>query len=159
EPFGGTTAKSRAGSLDARDWELGATWNRIQSDHLLNDVRVQFSRPFWDELSLDPRCGGPCVGDLDGGPSVDVFGIASVGRLAQTPAHSRARRLQVVDTVSYYRGAHQWKIGADIGYRRAEPVTFPLNQGGGFYFVDLPDSIAPLFGLPHGVSAIQSFAL
>jgi len=157
--FGGTRAKSQAAALDSRNVELGAAWSRVHSDRLLNDFRVQFSRAFWDETPLDPRCGGPCGGDDQGGPSVDVFGAASVGRRAEVPAHSRARKIQFLNTVSYFRGKHQWKFGADIGYRWAEPVSFPLNKGGGFYFADIPDALAPLLGLPHGMSAIQAFAL
>ena len=159
QPFGGTVAKSRAAALDSRGWELGGAWTRVQSARLFNDLRVHFSQAFWDETPLDPRCGGPCAADDQGGPAVDVFGAASVGRLASAPSHSRARKIQVVDTVSYFRGAHQVKFGADVGYRRAAPVSFPLNRGGGFYFVDISDAIAPLFGLPHGLSAIQAVAL
>jgi hypothetical protein len=159
QPFGGTVARSQAAALDSRGWEAGASWARIHSPRLLNDLRVQLSRAHWDELSLDPRCAGACDADDEGGPAVDVFGVASVGRLAETPSHSRAKKLQVVNTVSYFRGDHQLKFGADIGYRWADPVTFPLNQGGGFYFVDIPDALAPLFGLPRGLSAIQAFAI
>jgi hypothetical protein len=159
QPFGGLVAKSRAAALDSRGWEVGGDWTRIQTSRLFNDLRVHYSQSFWDEIPLDPRCGGPCEGDDQGGPGVDVFGAASVGRLASAPSHSRARKIQVVDTVSYYRGAHLLKFGADIGYRWAAPVSFPLNRGGGFYFVDIGDAIAPLFGLPHGISAIQAVAI
>jgi hypothetical protein len=65
----------------------------------------------------------------------------------------------VIDTVSYFTGAHQVKFGVDVGYRRAAPVSFPLNKGGGFYFVDIPNELAPAFGLPQGISAIQAFAI
>ena len=159
QPFGGTVAKSHAAALDTRGWEAGGAWSRVQSARLFNDLRVHLSRVFWDELPLDPRCGDACTGDDQGGPSVNVFGVAEVGRLSEAPSHSRAHKLQIIDTVSYVRGAHQWKFGVDFGDRWAAPVTFPLNRGGGFYFVDIPDAIAPLFGLPHGISAIQAFAI
>jgi hypothetical protein len=159
QPFGGLVAKSQSAALDSRGLEMGGAWTRVQSPRLLNDLRVHFSRAFWDRTPLDPRCGGTCVDDDQGGPAVDVFGVASVGRLAETPSHSRARKIQVINTVSYFRGDHQWKFGADVGYRWAEPVSFPLNRGGGYYFVDIPDEVAPLFGLPHGMSAIQAFAV
>jgi hypothetical protein len=159
QPFGGTVAKSQAASLDTRGWEIGGAWSRVQSARLFNDLRVHFSRVFWDELPLDPRCGGACTGDDQGGPAVNVFGVAALGRLAEAPSHSRAHKVQFIDTVSYVRGAHQAKFGVDLGYRWAAPVTFPLNRGGGFYFVDISDAVAPLFGLPHGMSAIQAFAL
>lgn len=41
---------------------------------------MQFARQDLTVQSLDPKCSGPCIGDGDGGPTLELSGVASVGR-------------------------------------------------------------------------------
>lgn len=159
EPFGGLVAKSHAVTLRSHDVQAAAWWVASPSPRWLHDVRVQFARDSDRERPLDPRCGGACVADDQGGPSVTVLGAAIVGRNPNAPASSRFRYFQLLDTVSGYAGRHQWRAGVDIGVRWIPENHFPLNFGGSFVFADLSAPIAALFGLPAAVSAIQSFAI
>jgi hypothetical protein len=159
ENFGGIVAPSRAATLNKRDVQFAAWWLRAPSDRWLNDVRVQFARDRGEETPLDPRCGGPCTGDTQGGPALEVLGFASVGRNVNAPAASLFKYLQVLDTVSFTRGAHQLKTGLDIGVRWISTNRLPLNFGGQYVFASLSGQVAALFGLPGPISAIQAVAI
>ena len=45
EPFGGITAKSRAGALDSRDWMIAGMHGWTVTPHVYNDLRVQVAHP------------------------------------------------------------------------------------------------------------------
>jgi hypothetical protein len=107
--------------------------------------------------ALDPACGGPCSGIDQGGPSLEVTGVAAVGRQRITPQIRLVRRLQLADTVSYFKGAHQIKFGAD--YNRltlpSHGNVLPANFGGRFIFGAIPSLgvTSALDGLQKGIPA------
>lgn len=159
EPFGGLVDRSRGYRLESDDVQVAGWWTTAPSDAWLHDLRVQFGRTVSVEQGFDPRCDSACDRDDEGGPAVDVLGVASVGRAAGTPASSDVRYLQVLDTVSRFGARHDLRAGLDVGLRRFTDNHFPLNAGGRFVFADLPAPIAALYGLPAPVSAIQAVAI
>ena len=98
EPFGGIVAKSRAASLDAKDYMAAASHTAVSGASVVNELRFQFARRDQTIDSLDPNCGGPCVGEDQGGPTLEVLGVASVGRQRFTPQPRLSDRYQVLDT-------------------------------------------------------------
>jgi hypothetical protein len=159
EPFGGITARSRAGALDSRDWMVAAMHGYTLTSRLYNDLRVQVASRNQVVRSLDSACGGPCIDETMGGPQVNVAGVANLGRQEYTPQTRRSLRFQVLDTLSWQHGAHHIKAGFDFSTVDFSKTAFPYYFGGQYLFVDFPEEIAALFGLPAAISGIQAFAL
>jgi hypothetical protein len=156
EPFGGILARSRAGAAEATYRVIAASLATSISRRVFNELRVQFSDQDFLLRALDPRCGGACVREDQGGPTVEITGIASVGRHRIAPNSRDATRIQIADTFSYFHGPHQFKAGVDFNSVRLLKYSVPLNFGGRFVFAPLP-AVQGL--LPSPVSAIQAFAL
>jgi hypothetical protein len=158
EPWGGQTARSRGAALDSTDYMLAASHTVVSGMRFVNELRFQYARRDQDVNSLDPRCGGPCTEFDQGGPTLEVTGVASVGRQRFTPQPRHNRRVQVLDTVSYYIGDHQLKTGLDFSTINNVDEALPLHFGGRYIFAAaLPGA---LFGLPFPViNAIQAVSL
>lgn len=148
EPFGGNVARSRGGVLDSKDRMFALSHMSIRSARMVNEVRFQAASRDQNVNSLDPKCGGPCTLENQGGPTLEVLGIASVGRQRFTPQPRKNVRYQLLDTLSYYTGAHQFKTGVDVNYIESTQSSLPLHFGGRYIFGAIPAAQAPLLGLP-----------
>ncbi len=156
EAFGGITARSRAGAMESRDYSVAASLTSIVSSNALNELRTQISNRDQVLKALDPTCSGECDAEDEGGPTVEIIGVASVGRQRVAPQARESTRVQLLDTFSYARGRHQLKAGVDFNYIETPTQRLPLHFGGRFIFVPLP-AVPGL--LPSPVSAVQAFAL
>ena len=129
----------------------------------LNEARFQFARR---GLSYTPsrapgRPGEPLGGQ---GLGVDILGFAHFGREPFSRVDRIERRFQWTDNVTYLRGTHTIKFGADINFiqvrpRYANDQVFELNFGGTMRFSGLP---ATTFGFPAGtpgLTAVQTYGL
>ena len=114
DDFGGIVAKSRATVQLRDDWAIAAAETDVLSRRWINEIRGQFAYEDQKINALDPGGEGRCTAVNQGGPTVEVTGVASVGRQRITPLLRLARRAQLVDTASYFRNAHHVKIGADL---------------------------------------------
>jgi carboxypeptidase family protein/TonB-dependent receptor-like protein len=157
EPFGGIVAKSRAAVLDSKDWMFAASHTAVMSARSVNELRFQAATRDQTVNSLDPNCGGPCDSDTKGGPTLEVTGVASVGRQRFTPQPRKNTRYQVLDTISMYRGVHQFKAGFDYNYIDNKEGALPLHFGGRYIFAPLPAGALGA-GAP-AISPIQAVAL
>jgi len=156
EPFGGIVAKSRGAVQNRKDWALAASETDDFANRWLNELRGQYAKEDQEILSLDPNCGGPCTGNFDGGPTVEIVGVASVGRQRFTPNPRHNQRYQVKDTVSFYNGSHSVKGGFDYNYIHTSETALPLHFGGRYIFAALP--AIPALGIPQPITALQAFA-
>jgi hypothetical protein len=158
EPWGGQTARSRGAVLDSSDYMAALSHTLVKGKRLVNELRFQYAKRDQDVNSLDPRCGGPCTANDQGGPTLEVTGFANVGRQRFTPQPRRSRRIQVLDTVSYFAGNHQLKTGLDFSTINNKDEALPLHFGGRYIFAAaLPGA---LFGLPvPTINAIQAVGL
>jgi len=163
DDFGGTVARSRATVQHRKDTSVTASESDVLSSRWINELRGQYARSDQHIYSLDPACGGPCVHVDDGGPTVEVTGVASVGRHRFTPFLRLNRRVQLLDTISYFRGAHQVKAGFDVS-----AIAFPgdgnvlgSHLGGRYIFSPIPalGVTSSLDGLRRGIPAayIQAY--
>lgn len=158
EPWGGQVARSRGASLDSTDFMTAASHTLVRGMRLVNELRFQFAKRDQDVNSLDPRCGAECTEFDQGGPTLEVTGVASVGRHRFTPQPRHNRRVQALDTVSYFAGDHQLKTGFDFSWIGNKNEALPLHFGGRYVFAAaLPGA---LFGLPFpAINSIQAVAL
>jgi hypothetical protein len=160
EPFGGQVARSRAAVLDSTDNMLAASHAAIISNRVVNELRFQFARRDQTVRSLDPTCDGPCDRNDEGGPTVEITGVASVGRQRFTPQPRLNDRYQLLDTVSFVAARHQLKAGFDFNYIDHKEQALPLHFGGRYIFAPFTSAQAAALGLPPvPISAIQAFAL
>ncbi len=159
EPWGGQVARSRGALLDSRDDMAAASHLWVLSGDAVNELRAQYAYRNQKVLSLDPRCGGPCTAEDQGGPTIEVPGVAFAGRHRFTPQPRKADRVQVLDTLSYYTGRHNFKGGLDYSWVNNTASALPLHFGGRYVFSAFPASLAALLGLPGAITAIQAVAL
>jgi len=158
EPFGGLVARSRAAALDSTDVMAAVADTVVLSVHTVNELRGLVALRNQAVRSLDPNCGGPCVEESQGGPTVEVIGVASAGRQRFTPTLRDNVRYQVVDTASYYSGPHEFKTGFDLSVIQGRRQSLPLHFGGRYIFQSASLPLVP--GLPPiPVSGIQEVAL
>ncbi len=156
EPWGGQVAKSRGAELKSKDFMGAGSYTGVLSDKLVNELRFQVAYRDQKVLSLDPLCGGECDGYDQGGPTLDISGVASVGRQRFTPQPRKNIRYEVLDNISWYKGRHQLKFGFDYNYINHESQALPLYFGGRYIFLPLP-AIPGV--LPAPITAIQALAL
>jgi hypothetical protein len=156
EPWGGLVAKSRGAFLDSVDFIFAPSLLLVRHSSIINELRAQVAYRNQEVISFDPSCTGLCDRQDEGGPTLEVSGFASVGRQRFTPQPRRNLRFQIVDTLSYYRGAHQFKAGIDYSYIDHQSQSLPIHFGGRYIFAPLP-AIPGL--LPSPVSSIQALAL
>jgi len=158
EPFGGIVARSRGAVQLRKDWSLSASQTDVLSRRWVNEARVQVARQEQEINSLDPNCGGPCLADDQGGPTLEITGFASVGRQRFTPQPRKNTRLQLVETVSFFAGSHSAKAGVDFNWVHTgeDDSALPLHFGGRYIFASLP-AIPGL--IPAPINALQAFSL
>src|SRR4029079_396513 len=108
------------------------------SPRLVTDLRGQVAYRGQDVLALDPMCSGPCDQIDEGGPTVEIVGVANVGRQRFTPQPRTAVRYQVLQTLTYFAGAHQFKGGVDYNFTDSRAGSLPLHFGGRYIFSALP---------------------
>ena len=155
EPFGGLVARSRAAVLDTTDVMGAVSHNFIATPQLVNEARFLVAWRDQTVSALDPTCDGPCDREDEGGPTIEVSGVASLGRQRFTPTPRDNIRYQFVDTLSYSRGEHLLKIGVDVSIVQGLDQALPLHFGGRYIFT----GFAPNASFPAPVSPIQSVAL
>jgi hypothetical protein len=159
EPFGGIVSKSRGAVQERTDWSVAASQIDILSPRWVNESRVYFARLDQEVNSLDPRCNGPCNDDFKGGPTLEVSGIASVGRQRFTPNPRKGDGLQLAETMSFSGANHGVKAGVEynLDTTTSDGGSLPLHFGGRYIFSPLP--AVPALGIPAPITALQALAL
>jgi hypothetical protein len=159
EPYGGIVARSRGAVQLRKDWSLSLSQTNVLSTRFVNEARLQVAHQDQKIDSLDPNCGGPCLADDQGGPTLEITGVASVGRQRFTPQPRKNTRYQLLETVSYFAGKHTAKAGIDFNDVNTPEggSSLPLHFGGRYIFQALP--AIPALGLPAPITALQALAL
>jgi hypothetical protein len=122
DEYGGTVARSRSTVQHHRTWSVSAAETDVVSARWINELRVQYAHEDQRVNPLDPSRNGPCTALDEGGPTVEVTGVASVGRHRFAPQRRLNRRIQLADTVSYLRQRHHVKLGGDYN-----DILFPSH--------------------------------
>lgn len=125
-----TLANSQNGSdLVTTDFSV-INLNTVFNQKWLNELRGQIGRDYEEQTPNGV------------GPSTAVTGGIGIGmpNFLPRPAYPHEQRYQVLDNVTYFRGGHTIKAGADINYVREELIN--LFQGGGVYSYTTLNNIA-----------------
>jgi outer membrane receptor protein involved in Fe transport len=96
-------------------------WTSVLSQTWLNELRGQIGRDYEEQTPNAPGPGTSVTGGIG-------FGMPN---FLPRPAYPHEQRYQILDNVTYYRGAHTLKVGTDINYIREQLIN--LFQGGGVY--------------------------
>jgi len=157
DDFGGTVARSR-GTVQLRtDWSISAAETDVFGTRWLNESRIQFAHETQEIQALDPNCGGACFNPDQGGPTLEVTGVASVGRQRITPNLRLNRHLQMADTLSYLSGPHHLKVGVEYNHISfpSGGNSLPLHFGGRYIFSPIPalGVTSALDGVVKGIPA------
>jgi hypothetical protein len=102
------------------------------------------------------------VSNDQGGPTLELTGVASVGRQRFTPQPRLNERIQLVETLSYLGGNHSVKAGVDFNYINTKNTALPLHFGGRYIFATLPGTVLAAIGqAPRAtpVSPLEALAL
>jgi hypothetical protein len=117
-----------------------AAWTRLLSSTTINEFRFGYNRYGFDFFpegygeDLTARLGLPnqlLDPVLIRSPQIQVRNVAGVGIGSAIPLVRREQTYQWLDTLSFVRGRHSLKTGADVRYYRA--YNFQNGNGGGVY--------------------------
>lgn len=122
---GGLNDVSRGTRLDDRDQMAAVNYLLPFSSSAINEARAQWSRS---------RLGA-AVNDLVG-PAVNISGAASWGTATFSPTGRDLDVFEAIDTVTFQRGVHLFKVGAAALYNRVS-IVFPGPLQGVYAFTSL----------------------
>ena len=136
---GGLFAPSAGFDLGSRDntFVLGET--HVFRNGSSNEFRFQSIRNTLNANTVDPF-----------GPRYEVAGIGSFGREFTSPSERTQRRVQFLDNLSFPRGRHNIKLGADFSRYTIDTVS-AVFLGGNIEFAQLPIPLGQALG--DGASA------
>ncbi len=119
---GGLNVVSRGTALRDRDHTLALSAVATLSPELVNETRAQVTR---SRLSAPPN-------DL-AGPAVNISGVANFGTATFSPTARDIDLYELANVTTLARGAHAWKIGADVLWNRLT-IEFPGALQGVYTF-------------------------
>jgi hypothetical protein len=153
EPFGGIVARSAGAAQLRTDWGVAVAATDVFASGWLNEARLQLLRGDQAVYALDPLCNGSCRDVEEGGPTVTLPGLATVGRQLNTPQIRKNLDLVLADTLSRSFGAHTLKAGVDFEYVWRDG-QFAQDFGGRYVFTALP---AVPGVVPRALTALEAF--
>ena len=127
---------------NSRSQHLGLGYTHTFSAQLLNDLHGGYFRYAVNALPFNlgkdlgtqlgiPNTNRPGYPNSTGLPNVDVAGFTSLGDSQWLPEHVYENIFQVADTVTWIRGKHTLKFGAD--FRRQQRNFFQLSSPRGYF--------------------------
>jgi hypothetical protein len=139
---GGLNAPSASSALDNRDHALAVSNTLILSPRTVLESRAQFAH---GDLQAPPTD--------QFGPAVSIAGVASFGRLSNSPTGRVNRLYQVVNNLSHQAGAHAFRVGADF-LHNDDRISFPRAVRGTYTFSSLANF---LIGAYNNAGFTQTF--
>ena len=138
ENSGSTNAEEHSGNSLVRTRSVNASLSSVFSSTFFNELRAQYARDNEPGLA---NTNDPEVVLNQSGQRILTF-----GRNNFSPRETTIKRWQVADTVTWIRGAHSWKIGADVNHDNIFNF-FPGFFGGSYTFNSLASFNR---GIPNG---------
>ena len=138
ENSGPTNAEEHSGNSLVRTRTVNGSLSSVFSSTFFNELRAQYARDSEPGLS---NTNDPEVVLNQSGQRILTF-----GRNNFSPRETTIKRGQVADTVTWIRGVHSWKIGADVNHDSIFNF-FPGFFGGSYTFNSLASFNR---GIPNG---------
>jgi hypothetical protein len=130
---GGLNAPSASSALDNLDHTVAVGNTLALSGSTLLEARAQFAHSDLQAPPTDPM-----------GPAVSIAGIASFGRLSNSPTGRLNTLSQVVANLSHQTGGHAFRSGVDF-LHNDNLITFPRAVRGTFTFSSLANFLAGVY--------------
>src|SRR6185503_18568800 len=127
---GGLNAPSASSALDNLDQTVAVSNTLALSGRTVLETRAQFAHSDLQAQPTDPI-----------GPSVSISGVASFGRLSNSPTGRLNRLSQLVANLSHQAGGHAFRIGVDF-LHNDNVIEFPRAIRGTYTFSSLANFIA-----------------
>jgi len=140
---GGLSAPTASANLNDDDQAIAVSNIATLSSRLVNETRGQY---WYSSLMAPPS--DPI------GPAVSISGVASFGTLSGSPTGRLNKLGEVVDNLSYQRGAHALRVGVEYLYND-DRITFPRSIRGSYSFSSLANFLA---GTYNNSGFTQTFA-
>ncbi|MGI8991586.1 MAG: TonB-dependent receptor [Bryobacteraceae bacterium] len=143
----GLTGYSRGYVQENFDSTALGSWTHTFSPTLINEVRAQFNYNNPITSSIDPF-----------GPALEIAGYGAFNRDRFLPSNVTTRRTELSDTVTFSKGAHNFKIGGYelIRQDHSDSATF---FSGRFTFGALPGALVSPALASTSINALQAFNL
>lgn len=159
-PDGSGVSAGALGPQDTRSWSVASSYRRVIAPTVLHELRVGDTRRSVTRTGVRADAAFSGVGGTltapvssrfaDMLPTVAIAGYTPLGSPANTATDAATSVTQVADTLSWTRGRHAIKAGADLRWMRMD-VYQPASPTGAFTFSGLftdrpgdPDSGHPL---------------
>jgi hypothetical protein len=130
---GGLNAPSASSALDNMDQTVALSNTLALSGRTMLETRAQFAHSDLQAPPTDP-----------GGPAVSIAGVASFGRLSNSPTARLNRLSQVVANLSHQAGSHAFRTGVDF-LHNDNVIVFPRAVRGTYTFSSLANFIAGVY--------------
>lgn len=121
---------------------------RLQSNvsaNILNEARFQYGRDFEFAISQEPLPGEPLTATTEAGarsPSINITGGLTSGTTAnfERVRFPDEKRTQFADTVTWTRGRHTFKFGADYNHVN-DNIQNLRSESGSYLYANINDFI------------------
>ncbi|MBA3442984.1 MAG: TonB-dependent receptor, partial [Pyrinomonadaceae bacterium] len=112
--------------ITPKAWSIAGGETHVFSTSVLNELRIGFTKNEANQLSPADEplfeqfgiTGIPLIEGLNGLPEISVTNFSSLGNRTFTPNPKLAEILQVTDNLSWTRGNHGLRFGADLRFRK-----------------------------------------
>lgn len=127
---GALNAASASSHLDNNDHTIATSNIWTISPRLLNETRGQFTN---SNLLAAPSD--------ETGPQVTISGVATFGRLSNSPVGRINRLYEVIDNLSYLARAHSLRFGTNVLFNDNQ-ILFPRSVRGSYAFSSLANFLS-----------------
>lgn len=164
-PDGSGLTTGTLGPQDTSSWSFASSYQRAFSSNLLNELRVG------DTRRAVVRSAASLAGSVSSSlgipgipptarfpntlPTFLIAGYQQLGSPANTASHFATSVTQVADALTWLKGRHTFKIGADLRWQRLD-VLQPPSPTGSFTFSNL---FSDLPGTANTGTPLASFML
>jgi hypothetical protein len=124
-----TSASSNNKYLDRSSQGIKAAVTTVFASTLLNEMRGQFAYDNRNEDSVVQM------------PQIDITGFGTLGGNSDGHIFYYAKRYEILDNVSWNRGAHTLKFGVDLNWNPQQQAR-ETNGGGDYSFNSIGDYLA-----------------
>ena len=130
ENSGSQSAAEHTGNSLVSTSSVAVNYNKVLGSAMVLDSRLNFVK---DDEPGEANSTAPETTVLQNGSNYIIF-----GRNNFSPRYTNAKRTQWAESLSYLRGKHSFKFGADLNFERIDNF-FPGNFSGVYRFNSLAD--------------------